>query len=60
LLSKEVITFKPDYQGYYPLDLAAKNNNMELASQLIETQTKLLVDFEKWKYYSKRCTNGTR
>lgn len=37
LIDKEVILFKPDYEGYYPLDLAGRNNKKIVAQQIIES-----------------------
>lgn len=37
LISKEAILFRPDYEGYYALDLAGRNNKKIVCSLIIET-----------------------
>ncbi|CAD8164622.1 unnamed protein product [Paramecium octaurelia] len=47
LISKEAILFKTDYEGYYPLDLAGRNNKKIVANLIIEFLIQFLIDYER-------------
>lgn len=45
--------FRPEYQGYYPLDLAGKNDKKECAIRIINYLMAILIDYEKTKITQK-------
>ena len=60
LLEKQARAFQTDYQGFYPIDLAGRKEHKVIVETLVNYMTALMVDYEKWKHFSKRCRTEQR